>query len=127
MALKRTARRKITDQQANHGTGVASKSGAQVKSNHGFHEVNVEFIPLHAAKGTEHRFSHHSGMGPWTIPEQRERQEETSPTNPQLENFELAADGSGVGRKKPVLNARRVADDGKKTQWILLAMKKAKG
>ena len=39
----------------------------------------------------------------------------------------MEAEFPRVGRKKLVLNARRVADDGKKTQWILLAMEEAKG
>lgn len=78
-----------------------------------------------SAEDTEKQFLFDLGKGQWNIAKLRELLEDILPKNSHFENFEMEAEFPGVGRKKLVLNARRIADDGKKTQWILLAMEEA--
>lgn len=80
-----------------------------------------------SAEETEKRFLYDLGKAQWNIPELRELLDKILPKNSHFENFEVEADFPGLGRRKILLNARRIADDGKKTQSILLAMEEAKG
>jgi two-component system CheB/CheR fusion protein len=92
------------------------------QANHAFYQL------FHARpEETENRFIYALGKAQWNIVKLRELLVEIVPQNSQFENFEMDVVFPGVGRKKLVLNARRVTeDDGKKTKWILLAMEEAK-
>ncbi len=76
---------------------------------------------------TEHRFIYDISQAQWNIPSLRKLLEEVLPNNARFENFEVEVKLPGTGKKKFLLNARRVADDGKKAQWILLALEEVKG
>jgi len=75
---------------------------------------------------TENRFVYNLGKAQWDIAKLRELLERILPKNSRFENFEVDAEFPGVGRKKLVLNARRIADERLKTKSILLAIEEAK-
>jgi two-component system CheB/CheR fusion protein len=75
---------------------------------------------------TENQFIYNLGKAQWNIVKLRKLLGEILPKNSHFEDFEVDAEFPGVGRKKLLLNAHRIADDGKHTQWILLAMEEAK-
>ena len=75
---------------------------------------------------TENRFIYHLGKAQWDIAKLRELLENILPKNSRFENFEMDAEFPGAGRKRLVLNARRIADEGLKTKAILLAMEEAR-
>jgi two-component system CheB/CheR fusion protein len=75
---------------------------------------------------TENRFVYNLGKAQWDIAKLRELLEGILPKNSCFENFEVDAEFPGVGRKKLVLNARRIADERLKTKSILLAIEEAK-
>ena len=75
---------------------------------------------------TENRFVYNLGKAQWDIAKLRELLEGILPKNSRFENFEVDAEFPGVGRKKLVLNARRIADERLKTKSILLAIEEAK-
>ena len=76
---------------------------------------------------TEHRFIYDISEAQWNIPSLRKLLEEVLPNNARFENFKVDLGLPGARRKRFLLNARRVADDGKKAQWILLALEEVKG
>ncbi len=76
---------------------------------------------------TENRFIYNLGKAQWDIAKLRELLEGILPKSSRFENFEVDAEFPGAGRRKLVLNARRIADEGLKTKSILLAMEEAKG
>jgi two-component system, chemotaxis family, CheB/CheR fusion protein len=61
----------------------------------------------------------------WDIPELRRLLEQVIPTERSFEGFELELDFAGLGRRRLLLNARAVADDGPGTRLILLAIEDA--
>ena len=75
---------------------------------------------------TENRFIYNLGKAQWDIAKLRELLEGILPKSSRFEDFEVDAEFPGAGRKKLVLNARRIADEGLKTKSILLAMEEAK-
>ena len=75
---------------------------------------------------TENRFIYNLGKAQWDIAKLRELLENFLPKDSRFENFEMDAKFPGAGRKKLVLNARRIADDGLKMKAILLAMEETK-
>ncbi len=75
---------------------------------------------------TVNRFVFTLGHALWNTPKLRELLEDILPKRSHFEHFEVSADIPGVGRKRLVLNARHVADAGRKTQWILLAVEEVK-
>lgn len=75
---------------------------------------------------TENRFVYNLGKAQWDIAKLRELLERILPKNSRFENFEVDAEFPGVGRKKLVLNARRIADERLETKSILLAIEEAK-
>jgi len=99
----------------------------RVKSaNHAFYEL-FQISP----KETENRLIYRLGKAQWDIARLRKLLEEILPESTQFENFEMDAEFPGVGRKKLVLNARRLLDgakvDGSKgKQYVLLAMEEYK-
>lgn len=84
--------------------------------------ANRAFYQLFRAcpEETKNCFIYNLGHAQWNIAKLRELLEKILPTNSHFENFMIDAEIPGAGRKKLALNARRIAEDGKKTQWILL-------
>ena len=79
-----------------------------------------------SAEETENHFLYNLGRGHWKVPPLRELLENVLPRNSHFENFQLEGNFPGVGQKNLLLNARRITDDGRKTQSILLAMEEMK-
>ena len=69
---------------------------------------------------TEGKAFYELGNGQWDLPELRRLLGEILPKNSSFENFQVEHEFPGIGRRRIMLNARRlVQDDGQK---ILLAM-----
>ena len=90
-------------------------------ANHAFYQL-FQMRP----EETENQFVYHLGKAQWNVAKLRELLEEVLTKNTRFENFEVDAEFPGVGRKRLVLNARRIADGGLKTQSILLAIEESK-
>jgi two-component system CheB/CheR fusion protein len=73
-------------------------------------------------KSTEGRIIYELGDNQWNIPKLRELLEEVIASNTSFEAFEVVHDFPGVGRKRIMLNARKVIREEEKKQLILLAM-----
>jgi two-component system CheB/CheR fusion protein len=67
------------------------------------------------------------GNSQWNIPALRELLERILPESTQLENFEVAHDFPEIGRKRMLLNARRISQHGMQTRMILLAIEDITG
>ena len=67
------------------------------------------------------------GNQQWNIPALRELLEKILPESVQLEDFEVANDFPEIGRKRMLLNARRIHQKGMQTQLILLAIEDITG
>jgi two-component system CheB/CheR fusion protein len=67
------------------------------------------------------------GNRQWDIPALRELLERILPESIQIENFEVAHDFPEIGRKRMLLNARRIHQHGMQTRMILLAMEDITG
>jgi two-component system CheB/CheR fusion protein len=67
------------------------------------------------------------GNSQWNIPALRELLERILPESTQLENFEVAHDFPEIGRKRMLLNARRIYQHGMQTRMILLAIEDITG
>jgi two-component system CheB/CheR fusion protein len=63
----------------------------------------------------------------WDIPALRQLLEKILPESTRLENFEVAHHFPGLGRKRMLLNARRIFQHGQETRMILLAIEDATG
>jgi PAS domain S-box-containing protein len=74
-----------------------------------------------APEETEGRFIFDVGNHQWDIPALRELLEEIIPQNTHLNNFEVDHTFPHIGRKRVLLNARRIYWKGKGTDRILLA------
>ncbi len=72
---------------------------------------------------TENRLIYELGERQWDIPALRKLLDEVLTENTHFEDFEVEHDFPGVGRKKLLLNARRVYHRDIGTQMTLLAMK----
>ena len=81
-----------------------------------YRSFNVEPV------NTEGTLVYNLGNKQWDIPELRRLLEEILPKNTSFENFEIENNFSGIGRKKLILNARRIMLKGEQTQRILLAI-----
>ena len=90
-------------------------------ANHAFYDL-FETRP----EETENRFVYNLGKAQWDIAKLRELLEKILPKNSRFDNFEVDAKFPGVGRKKLILNARRIVDEGLKTESILLAIEEAR-
>ena len=75
-----------------------------------------------APEETEGRFIFDIGNHQWDIPALRELLEEIIPPNTHFNNFEVDHAFPRIGRKKVLLNARRIYREGKGTDMILLAI-----
>lgn len=75
-----------------------------------------------APEETEGIFIFNVGNGQWDIPALRELLEEIIPQNTHFDNFEVDHEFPCIGRKRMLLNARRVYQEGKSTERILLAV-----
>jgi transcriptional regulator with PAS, ATPase and Fis domain len=62
------------------------------------------------------------GNRQWDIPKLRKLLEDILPENTEFHDFEVEHDFETIGRKVMHLNARRIYDQGDKTQFILLAI-----
>jgi two-component system CheB/CheR fusion protein len=67
------------------------------------------------------------GNRQWDIPALRELLERILPESIQIENFEVAHDFPEIGRKRMLLNARRIHQHGMQTRMILLAIEDITG
>jgi len=74
-----------------------------------------------APEETEGRFIFDVGNHQWDIPALRELLEEIIPQNTHFNNFEVDHAFPHIGRKRMLLNARRICREGKGTERILLA------
>jgi two-component system CheB/CheR fusion protein len=67
------------------------------------------------------------GNSQWNIPALRELLERILPESTRLEDFEVAHDFPEIGRKRMLLNARRIHQHGMQTRMILLAIEDITG
>jgi two-component system CheB/CheR fusion protein len=67
------------------------------------------------------------GNGQWNIPALRELLEEVLPQRQVMENFMVEHEFPDLGRRRIVLNARRIVTALSKTELILLAMTAVEG
>jgi two-component system CheB/CheR fusion protein len=67
------------------------------------------------------------GNRQWDIPGLRELLERILPESIRIENFEVAHEFPEIGRKRMLLNARRIHQHGKQTRMILLAIEDITG
>jgi PAS domain S-box-containing protein len=71
---------------------------------------------------TEGEFIYNIGNRQWDVPVLREFLEKIIPKNTHFNNFEVDHEFPAIGRKKMLLNARRIYQEGKGTDMILLAI-----
>jgi len=71
---------------------------------------------------TEGQFIYDIGNRQWDIPALREFLEEIIPKNSHFNDFEVDHEFPVIGRKRMLLNARRIHREGKSTDMILLAI-----
>ena len=93
-----------------------------ISANHSFYET-FQVTP----KETEGRFIFDIGNHQWDIPALRELLEEIIPKNTHFNNFEVDHEFQAIGRKRMLLNARRIHREGKDTDRILLAFEDITG
>ena len=79
------------------------------------------------AAETENRLIYDLGNGQWNIPELRRLLEEILPRNNSFEDFLVEFDFLGIGRKRMLLNARRLVQHSDGSRWILLAIEDVTG
>lgn len=95
--------------------------------------LNDEFRVIHANKSfyrmfrvtdkeTEGMYIYDLGRGQWNIPELRKLLEDIIPQNEVFEDFEVEHDFPRIGRKKLLLNARKIVEGKEGKGMILLAM-----
>jgi len=86
-------------------------------------QVNQRFLSAFkvGADETMERRIYDLGNGQWNIPKLRQLLEEILPKNSEFRDFEVEHDFPRIGRRKMLLNARRLRFDGDK-QLILLAI-----
>jgi two-component system CheB/CheR fusion protein len=89
--------------------------------------ANWSFCEMFQVKpeDTEQRLIYELGKGQWDIPALRELLEKILPAHVALEDFSFEAEFPIVGRKKLLLNARRLTTAENDPDWILLAMQEA--
>jgi two-component system CheB/CheR fusion protein len=76
---------------------------------------------------TEGRLIYELGNGQWNIPALRELLENVLARNEHFHDYIVEHDFPDVGRKKMLLNARRIYQEGLGTEMILLAMEDMTG
>jgi two-component system CheB/CheR fusion protein len=80
-----------------------------------------------APQDTVGRQLYELGNRQWDIPKLRELLETILPDNEVIENFEVEHDFPGIGKRKMLLNARRITGKTDGTQLILLAIEEVAG
>ncbi|MFA7238684.1 MAG: chemotaxis protein CheB [Sulfuricellaceae bacterium] len=80
-----------------------------------------------APQDTVGRQLYELGNRQWDIPKLRELLETILPGNEVIENFEVEHDFPGIGKRKMLLNARRITGKTDGTQLILLAIEEVAG
>jgi two-component system CheB/CheR fusion protein len=90
-------------------------------ANHAFYQM-FQVTP----EETENRPLYDLGDRQWDLPRLRELLEKILPTNSRFEDFQVDEEFPRVGRKRLVLNARRIERGNESTPLILLAMEEAK-
>jgi two-component system CheB/CheR fusion protein len=73
-------------------------------------------------RDTENTLIYDLGSHQWDIPALRKALEEILPQNSQFKDFLVEHDFPAIGRRKMLLNGRRIVREGVKTQTILLAI-----
>ncbi len=97
---------------------VVLDSGLRVMSaNRTFYDM-FKVVP----EDTEQKLIYELGSRQWDIPALRKALEEVLPRSAVLNDFVVEHDFPGIGRKKMLLNARRIVHEGAETQTILLAI-----
>lgn len=77
---------------------------------------------LASPEETEGKLLYNVGNGQWDIPALRKLLENVLPQNTRIEDFLVEHDFPGIGHRRMILNARKIAHDDPKKQLILLAM-----
>jgi PAS domain-containing protein len=75
-----------------------------------------------SAAETERRLIYELGHGQWNIPKLRQLLERVLPQKISFEDFEMECDYPGVGRRRVLINARRLEQHPTQPARILLAM-----
>ena len=75
-----------------------------------------------APEDTEGTTLYNLGNGQWNIPAMRQLLEEILPQNTQIEGFLMEHEFPIVGKRRMLLNARRIAQKGSRKELILLAI-----
>ncbi len=88
-----------------------------IKANRSFYET-FHMTP----EGTEGRFLYNIGDNVWDIPSLRGLLEEIIPRNTHFNDFEVDHEFPAIGLRTMLLNARRILQEGKGTEMILLAI-----
>jgi formate hydrogenlyase transcriptional activator len=88
-----------------------------ISANHSFYET-FQVTPGE----TEGRFVYGIGDHQWDIPGLRKLLEEIIPQNSHFSNFEVSHEFPVIGRRRMLLNARRIYRERKSTEMILLAI-----
>ncbi|MBN2591827.1 MAG: PAS domain-containing protein [Sedimentisphaerales bacterium] len=88
--------------------------------------ANRAFYRTFAAKSqeTEGKFIYDIGNGQWDIPKLRKLLKNILSKNTFFEDFEVEYKFPGIDTKKMILNARCVSQEGKRTEFILMAIEK---
>ncbi|MDZ7619903.1 MAG: histidine kinase, partial [Patescibacteria group bacterium] len=76
-----------------------------------------------SASQTKDRLVYELGHGHWDHPDLRHLLEEIIPQDNEFDGFELVHDFPGIGRKRAVLDARRIDQDGELPDLILLTVR----
>lgn len=86
-------------------------------------KVNRSFCEMFhmTPEETEGRFLYSIGNNVWDIPSLRTLLEEVIPQNTHFNDFEVDHEFPAIGRRTMLLNARRILQEGKGTEMILLA------
>ena len=101
---------------------VLASSLKVISANRSFYEI-FQVTP----RETEGRSIFEIGNYQWDIPALRELLEEIIPKNTHFNDFEVDHDFSAIGRKRMLLNARRVYREGQGADMILLAIEDITG
>ncbi|MEN6616353.1 MAG: sigma 54-interacting transcriptional regulator [Syntrophorhabdus sp.] len=88
-----------------------------IKANRSFYEM-FRLTP----EETQGRFLYNIGDNVWDIPSLRELLDEIIPRNTYFNDFEVDHEFPAIGRRTMLLNARRIFQEGKGTETILLAV-----
>jgi two-component system CheB/CheR fusion protein len=96
---------------------ILDKDLRVISANSSFYSI-FQVLP----EETENKFIYDIGNGQWDIPGLRELLENILPDNTHFKNFEVDHEFPTIGRKVMSLNARRIFQDGKGTERILLVI-----